>query len=118
MRRREFITLLGGSAALWPLAAQAQKPFKIGLLDTGIGEYFSVPFVRKLAELGYVEGRNIVIERKSAAGNAALLTDLATDLVRQQVDVICDGRNASGLPPRKRPAQSRSFLAPTAIRSV
>ena len=101
MRRREFITLLGGSAALWPLAAQAQKPFKIGLLDTGIGEYFSVPFMRKLAELGYVEGRNVVIERKSAAGNAALLTDLAADLVRHQVDVIVTAGTPAGFAAKK-----------------
>ena len=66
MRRREFVTLLGGAAALWPLAGRAQKPFKIGLLDTGLGAEFAVPFIRKLAELGYVEGKNVVIERKSA----------------------------------------------------
>src|SRR5262245_42557639 len=101
MRRREFITLLGGSAALWSLAARAQKPFKIGLLDTGLGEYFSVPFMRKLGELGYVEGRNVVIERKSAGGNVALLTDLAADLVRQQVDVIVTAGTPAGFAARK-----------------
>ena len=47
-----------------------------------------VPFMRKLEELGYVEGRNVVIERKSAGGNTTLLPDLAADLVRQHVDVI------------------------------
>ena len=68
MKRRDFITLLGGSAALWPLAARAQKLFKIGLLDTASARLSRI-FVRgKLAELGYVEGRNIVIERKSADG--------------------------------------------------
>jgi putative ABC transport system substrate-binding protein len=101
MRRREFITLLGGSATLWPLAAHAQKPFKIGLLDTGLGEYFSVPFMRKLGELGYVEGRNVVIERKSAGGNAALLTDLAADLVRQHVDVIVTAGTPAGFAAKK-----------------
>jgi putative tryptophan/tyrosine transport system substrate-binding protein len=101
MRRRELITLLGGSAALWPLTARAQKPFKIGLLDTGLGDYFAVPFMRKLLELGYVEGRNVVIERKSAAGNAALLTDLAADLVRQQVDVIVTAGTPAGFAAKK-----------------
>ena len=101
MQRREFITLLGGSAALWPLAAHAQKPFKIGLLDTGLGEYFSVPFMRKLGELGYVEGRNVVIERKSAGGNAALLADLAADLVRQHVDVIVTAGTPAGFAAKK-----------------
>ena len=88
MRRREFITLLGGAAALWPVAARAQKRFKIGLLDTGLGAAFAVPFMRKLVELGYVEGRNVVIERKSAEGNTERLKELAADLVGQQVDVI------------------------------
>jgi putative ABC transport system substrate-binding protein len=87
MRRREFITLIGGAAA-WPLAAHAQQRFKIGLLDAGIGEHFSVPFIRKLAELGYVEGKNLVIERRLSEGNAARLREFAAELVRQQVDVI------------------------------
>jgi putative ABC transport system substrate-binding protein len=70
MRRREFITLVSGAAA-WPLAARAQQRFKIGLLDTGLGASFAVPFTRKLVELGYVEGSNVVIERRSAEGNLA-----------------------------------------------
>jgi ABC-type uncharacterized transport system substrate-binding protein len=101
MRRREFITLLGGSAALWPLAAYAQKPFKIGLLDTGLGANFAVPFMHKLLELGYVEGKNVIIERKSAGGNAELLMDLAADLVRQQVDVIVTAGTPAGFAAEK-----------------
>jgi ABC-type uncharacterized transport system substrate-binding protein len=88
MRRREFITFLGGAAAAWPLAARAQRRVKIGLLDTGLGAAFTVPFMRKLAELGYVEGTNVDIERRSAEGNTERLKEFATDLVRQQVDVI------------------------------
>ena len=101
MRRREFIALLSGAAATWPLASRAQKPFKIGLLDTGLGADFAVPFMQKLAELGYVEGRNVVIERKSAGGNTALLTDLAADLVRQQVDVIVTAGTPAGFAAKK-----------------
>ena len=101
MKRREFITLLGGSAALWPLAAHAQKLFKIGLLDTGLGANFAVPFVRKLVELGYVEGKNVVIERRSAEGNAELLAGLAADLVRQQVDVIVTAGTPAGFAAKK-----------------
>ena len=101
MRRREFVTLLGGAAALWPLAGRAQKPFKIGLLDTGLGAEFAVPFIRKLAELGYVEGKNVVIERKSAGGNAELLPGLAADLVRQGVDVIVTAGTPAGFAAKK-----------------
>ncbi len=101
MKRREFITLLGGSVALWPLTAHAQKVFKIGLLDTGLGANFAVPFVGKLVELGYVEGKNVVIERRSAEGNAELLAGLAADLVRQQVDVIVTAGTSAGFAAKK-----------------
>ena len=67
---------------------RAERRFKIGLLDTGIGTYFTVPFISKLEELGYVEGKNVAIERKNAEGVVERLKDFATDLVQQQVDVI------------------------------
>jgi ABC-type uncharacterized transport system substrate-binding protein len=101
MRRREFMTLLGGAAVAWPLAARAQQRFKIGLLDTGLGAAFTVPFMGKLAELGYVEGKNAVIERKSAEGNPERLKDLAAELVRQQVDVIVTAGTPAGFAAKK-----------------
>jgi putative ABC transport system substrate-binding protein len=88
MKRREFITLLGGAAVDWPLAAFAQQRFRIGLLSTGGDAFFLAPFMGKMTELGYLEGKNIVIERKFAEGNPERLKEFATDLVRQQVDVI------------------------------
>jgi ABC-type uncharacterized transport system substrate-binding protein len=88
MQRREFMALLGGATVLLPQAARAQRRVKIGVLDTGLGAAFSVPFMRKLEQLGYVEGRNVVIERRSAEGKPELLNSLAEELVRAQVDVI------------------------------
>ena len=69
MKRREFIAFLGGMAAVMPLAARAQQHFRIGLLDTGVGEFFTVPFMQRLEQLGYVEGRNLVVERRFAEGD-------------------------------------------------
>src|SRR6516162_8708914 len=89
MRRREFLSLLSSTVACWPLSAYAQRRFKIGLLETGgDNAFFTVPFTRKLEELGYVEGRNLVMERRPAEGNAERLKEFAADLVRQRVDVI------------------------------
>jgi len=88
MRRREFISALGFMAVVWPGAARAQQPFRIGLLNSGADAFFVAPFVGKLAELGYLEGKNIVIERKFAEGNSQRLNEFAADLVRQHVDVI------------------------------
>jgi ABC-type uncharacterized transport system substrate-binding protein len=90
MRRREFIVLLGSTVLACPRAAPAQqRRFKIGLLATGAdATFFTEPFMRGLEELGYMEGKNLVIERKSAEGNAARLKEFAADLVRQQVNVI------------------------------
>src|SRR5437899_11624129 len=52
MRRRDFITLLGGAVVVWPFAARARQPFRIGLLNTGADTFFVPPFVSKLEELG------------------------------------------------------------------
>jgi putative ABC transport system substrate-binding protein len=97
VKRREFITLLGGAAAAWPFLARAQQRFKIGLLDAGLGAAFAVPFMRKLGELGYVEGKNVVIERRSAQGNAERLNEFAADLVRERVDVIVTAGTPAGV---------------------
>lgn len=93
MRRREFIALLAGLASTWPVVARAQRAVKIGLLNTGgqtggDADFFSQSFMGKLEELGYLEGKNLVVERRFAEGNVKRLNDLAAELVRQQVDVI------------------------------
>ena len=96
MKRREFISLFGGallgSAVLaCPRAAPAQQKFKVGLLVAGADmnmAFFSEPFISKLAEFGYVEGKNLSVERRSAEGNIARLKESAADLVRQNVNVI------------------------------
>jgi ABC-type uncharacterized transport system substrate-binding protein len=92
MRRREFISLLGGAVTAWPLAARAQqsKMPRIGalVLKDEDAEAFANEFREGLRELGYIEGRNYTLELRSADGNADQLSELAAELVRREVDVI------------------------------
>ena len=117
-RRREFIKLLGVTAAMWPVAARAQEPAMraIGYLSPRSAEVetqFLAVFRRGLSETGHVEGRNLTIEYRWADGRYEQLPELAAELVRRRVSVI----TTTGGPRPARAAQSATSTIPIVFTS-
>ena len=94
LERREFITLLGGAAAAWPLAARAQQPGKLptiglwGPTTPSVDSQRVATFVQRLRELGWIEGRTVAIEYRWAEGRNERAAEIAAEFVRLKVDVI------------------------------
>ena len=101
IRRREFITLLGGTAVAWPVVARAQQPAVpvIGFLDFGSAAERTqqvAAFRKGLAEAGYQEGQNLALEFRWAEGQYARFPELAADLVRRGVSIIAVPGSGTG----------------------
>jgi putative tryptophan/tyrosine transport system substrate-binding protein len=111
MKRREFITMLGGGAVVWPLAARAQqaKVPTIGFLGAGTASVWSqwvAAFVQRLQELGWIPSRNVSIEYRWAEGRSERFTEIAAEFVRLKVDVIV----TSGTPTVAAAKQATSII--------
>jgi putative ABC transport system substrate-binding protein len=112
LKRRAFITLLGGAAASWPLAARAEQARKVPMVgflgqSTPLGESErAAAFAQRLRELGWVEGRTIAIEYRWAAGRNERLAEIAAEFVQLKIDVIVAG----GTPPVLAAMQATSII--------
>jgi hypothetical protein len=111
VKRREFITLLGGAAAAWPLAAHAQQAEKVrrlgflGAATSSVGAPWLSALVQRLGELGWVEGRNLQINAQWAEGRSDRAAEIAVEFARADLDLIVPGlqrqRSRSSEPPRR-----------------
>lgn len=112
MRRREFLLVVGGTAASWPLLARAQQPAKlptIGYLGPNtpsVDTHRLPPFVQRLRELGWIEGRTINIEYQWAHGSRELADKIAAEFVRRKVDIIV----TAATPPTTAAKQATSII--------
>lgn len=114
MRRREFITLIGGTAASWPLGARAQQGSMpvvgfMQILSEAVAKPTTNGFLKGLAKSGFVEDKNVLIQYRYADGQISKLPALASDLVQRKVNVIAALEAAMPRLPRKRlrqPSQS------------
>ena len=94
LKRRELITLIGGTAAAWPLAARAQQPAKLrtigflGATTASVDGQRLAAFVQRLRELGWIESRDVAIEVRWAEGRSERFDEIAAEYVRLKVDVI------------------------------
>ena len=110
MRRREFTTLLVGTAVAWPLAARAQPGQRriIGVLGTATPSAWSqwtAPLVHRMRELGWIEGHTVAIEYRWAEGREERFDEIAAEFVRMKVDIIV----TSGAGSVQRCERPRSF---------
>src|SRR6516225_8183685 len=113
MERREFITLLGATAAVWPIAARAEQyamPMAGYLSTRSLDDsaYIVAAFRKGLNETGYSEGRDVMIEWRFAEGHYDRLPALVADLVRRQLNIlVATGDNADGICDGRRPGQTQ-----------
>ena len=124
MRRREFIRLLGGAAAAWPLAARAQQPGKLptigflGATTPSAQSQWTAAFVQRLRELGWIEGRTVAIEYRWAEGRSERFAEIAAEFVRLKVDVIVTAGTPRSSRQSRRHRSSRSSSRWRATRSA
>jgi putative ABC transport system substrate-binding protein len=101
MQRRDFIKLLGGAAAAWPLAARAQQKMStIGFLGANSASaqtQWTAAFVQRLRELGWIEGRTVSIEYRWAEGRSDRYTEIAAEFVQLKVNVIATAGNEAAI---------------------
>jgi putative tryptophan/tyrosine transport system substrate-binding protein len=119
MKRREFITLIGGGVAAWPLAARAQqsgKIWRIGLIAHEQLKHYDVLF-EQLRQLGYVEGHNIIVERRYAHGRAERFEEFAAEMVRLKADLIIVNTTPAAIAVKKA-TTTIPIVIPTAIDPV
>jgi hypothetical protein len=117
MKRREFITLLGSAAAVWPLATRAQQAARrptigyMGANTPSIESPRTAAFMQRLHELGWIEGRNVAIEYRWAEGRNERFAEIAAEFVQLKVEVIVTAGTAAVVATGAPPTMSTRFCA-------